>query len=69
MKLGIFATECMIKGQAHQLAFIVVKTNQKPLLSGYTCECLRPIKFMIPADVHTVEHTYSRALTKERGCV
>lgn len=64
--MGIFKTECMINGQIHQLAFEVVKTDQKPLLSGSTSERLGLIKFMTPAAVHTIERAHSRALTKEQ---
>ena len=64
--MGIFETECVVKGRPHQLAFEVVKTNQKPLLSVSTCERLGLIMFMVPADVHAIELTHPRALTKEQ---
>lgn len=64
--MGIFETESVIKGQTHPVTFEVVKTTQKPLLSGTTCERLGLIKFMSPAEVHAVEHTYPSVFTKEQ---
>lgn len=34
--LGVYSTQCVIRGKTHSLDFGIVQTDQKPLLSGET---------------------------------
>lgn len=64
--VGVFNTECLVKGERYQLSFEIVETNQSPLLSGSTCEQLGLMQFTIPEDVLKMEHERSNPLTKEQ---
>ncbi|XP_058012804.1 uncharacterized protein LOC131184921 [Ahaetulla prasina] len=52
--LGLFQTECSIYGDIYKLEFEIVEADQKPLLSGSTCEHLGLMQFTIPAELHNV---------------
>lgn len=50
----------------HKLDFEIVKSDQRPLISGSTCERLGLVRFTIPEELHAVEHAGVSTLTKER---
>ena len=73
--LGIFDTECTVRGCKYKLSFEVIKNGQHPLLSGDTSERLGFMHFTIPEEVlkvehakpdSTIEYALSRPLTKEK---
>ncbi|XP_061765807.1 uncharacterized protein LOC133558441 [Nerophis ophidion] len=64
--LGLYSTQCVIRGRTHKLDFKVMHTGQRPLLSGETCEILGLIRFTIPVELNKVEHCRRGDLTKER---
>lgn len=64
--LGLFSTNCTIKGHTYQLQFEIVETNQYPLLSGSTCERLGLMHFTIPEELHKVEDIVPGSLTKQQ---
>uniref|UniRef100_A0A673W9M9 Gypsy retrotransposon integrase-like protein 1 n=1 Tax=Salmo trutta TaxID=8032 RepID=A0A673W9M9_SALTR len=63
--LGLFVTECVLRGQKHTLEFEIVEASQQPLLSGSTCERLGLINFTIPADLNIVDNVQAGPLSKE----
>ncbi|KAK5893965.1 hypothetical protein CesoFtcFv8_010707 [Champsocephalus esox] len=63
--LGVYSTQCVIRGKTHRLDFEIVHTGQRPLLSGETCERLGLIRFTIPEELNKVEHCRKGDLTKE----
>lgn len=63
--MGLFSTHCIIRGKRHKLDFEIVKSDQRPLLSGSTCEELGLIRFTIPEELNSVEHSKLSMLTKE----
>ncbi len=63
--MGLFSTQCVIRGKRHKLDFEIVKSGQRPLLSGSTCEDLGLIRFTIPEELNSVEHIKLSMLTKE----
>ncbi|XP_034052535.1 uncharacterized protein LOC117533010 [Gymnodraco acuticeps] len=62
--LGVYSTQCVIRGKTHRLDFEIVHTGQRPLLSGETCERLGLIRFTIPEELNKVEHCRKGDLTK-----
>lgn len=64
--LGVYSTQCVIRGKTHSLDFEIVQTDQRPLLSGETCERFGLIRFTIPKELYKVEHCRHGDLTKER---
>ncbi|KAJ8006345.1 hypothetical protein DPEC_G00134270 [Dallia pectoralis] len=63
--MGLFSTQCVIRGKRHKLDFEIVQSSQRPLLSGSTCEDLGLIRFTIPEELNSVEHMKLSMLTKE----
>ncbi len=63
--MGLFSTQCVIRGKRHKLDFEIMKSGQRPLLSGSTCEDLGLIRFTIPEELNSVEHIKLSMLTKE----
>lgn len=53
--LGLFVTECVVRGSRHSLEFEIVEANQQPLLSGSTCERLGLIHFTVPAELNVMD--------------
>ncbi len=64
--MGLFSTQCIIRGKTHRLDFEVVVTSQTPLLSGETCETLGLTCFTIPEELNNVVHCEKGVLNKER---
>ncbi|KAJ8371257.1 hypothetical protein SKAU_G00112850 [Synaphobranchus kaupii] len=64
--LGKFHTECVVRGEKHNLTFEIVDTEQKPLLGGDTCERLGLVTFTVPEELNTVEARQSARLTKDQ---
>lgn len=64
--LGKFHTECVIRGEKHNLTFEIVDTEQKPLLGGGTCERLGLVTFTVPDELNTVDTSQSTPLTKDQ---
>lgn len=64
--LGLFQTECFIKGLRHKLEFEIVKADQNPLLSGSTCERLGLMHITIPDELHNMESHATGVLTEKR---
>uniref|UniRef100_A0A8C5Q7G7 Gypsy retrotransposon integrase-like protein 1 n=1 Tax=Leptobrachium leishanense TaxID=445787 RepID=A0A8C5Q7G7_9ANUR len=64
--LGLFRTECVLRGQRHKLEFEIVEARQKPLLSGSTCERLGLIHFSVPAELNVIDNQSKGPLTKHR---
>uniref|UniRef100_A0A8C5PCI9 ribonuclease H n=1 Tax=Leptobrachium leishanense TaxID=445787 RepID=A0A8C5PCI9_9ANUR len=62
--LGRFQTECCIRGHMHKLEFEIVGADQKPLLSGSTCEHLGLMQFTIPVELHNVDNLSAKSLTR-----
>ncbi|XP_060774454.1 uncharacterized protein K02A2.6-like [Neoarius graeffei] len=62
---GIFKTESVVKGKAHELTFEIVKSRQRPLLSGDTCERLGLVQFTIPEELLVVGHSSPVPLTRQ----
>lgn len=62
--LGLFQTECSIRDCIHKLNFEIVDADQKPLLSGSTCERLGLMLFTIPAELHNVDNQPAKSLTR-----
>lgn len=48
----MYSTYCNIRGKTHKLDFEIVHTDQRPLLSGETCERLGLIRFTIPEELN-----------------
>ncbi|GAA6083839.1 uncharacterized protein LOC115134386, partial [Tachysurus ichikawai] len=63
--MGVFDTECVVKGEKYQLSFEIVESSQNPLLSGSTCEQLGLMQITIPDDVLKIGYERSGPLTKE----
>ena len=63
--IGVYSTQCVIRGKTHRLDFEVVCTSQKPLLSGETCERLGLMRFTIPEELNKVEHCKAGELTRD----
>ncbi|KAI4873533.1 hypothetical protein NFI96_011364, partial [Prochilodus magdalenae] len=63
--MGIFDTDCVVRGKKYHLSFEIVKRTQSPLLSGCTCEHLGLMLFTIPDDIRTIEHLQSATVTRE----
>lgn len=63
--IGLFSTQCVTGGKRHKLNFEIVKSGQRPLFSGSTCEDLGLICFTIPEELNSVEHIKLSMLTKE----
>jgi len=59
--IGIYRTECVVRGKIHKLDFEIVRSNQRPLLSGSTSEHLGLMQFTILK----VEHSSTEPLTKQ----
>ena len=63
--IGIFKTECVVRGKMHELSFEIVRSSQRPLLSGDTCERLCLMHFIIPKELLMVGHSGSECLTRQ----
>lgn len=63
--MGVYSTQCVIRGKAHRLDNEILHSSQKPLLSGETCERLDLIHFTIPEELNRVEHCKAGELTKD----
>ena len=63
--MGVYSTQCVIRGKTHRLDFEVVCTSQKPLLSGETCERLGLMRFTIPQELNKVEQCKTGELTRD----
>ena len=63
--IGIFHTECVVRGKAHKLQFEIVRTGQRPLLSGETSERLGLVHFTIPEELLMVGHGSTEPLTRQ----
>ena len=63
--IGIFQTECVVRGKAHKLRFEIVRSGQRPLLSGETSERLGLMLFTIPEELLMVGHGSSEPLTRQ----
>lgn len=63
--MGVYSIQCVIRGKTPRLDFEVVRTSQKPLLSGETCERLGQIRFTIPKELNKLEHCKTGELTKD----
>lgn len=55
--IGIFKTECVVRGKTHKLSFEIVRSRQRPLLSGETSERLDLMYFTIPRELLMVRHS------------
>lgn len=60
--IGIFKTEYVVKGKTHELSFEIVRSGQRPLLSGETSERLGLMHFTIPKELLMVGHSSSEPL-------
>lgn len=63
--IGIFQTECVVRGKTHKLHFEIVRSGQRPLLSGETSERLGLMRFTIPEELLMVGHSSSEPLTRQ----
>lgn len=50
--VGISQTECVVRGKIHKLQFEIVRSGQRPLLSGETSERLGLMHFTILEELH-----------------
>lgn len=64
--VGIFHTECVVRGKVHRLRFEIVRSGQRPLLSGETSERLGLLHFTIPEELLMVGHGSSGPLTRQQ---
>lgn len=64
--MGIFRTEFVVRGVTHELNFEIVRSKQRPLLSGSTSERLGLMHFTIPHELLKVEHSSTKPLTKQQ---
>lgn len=62
---GIFHTVCVVRGKVHKLQFEIVRSRQRPLLSGETSERLGLMQFTIPEELLMVGHSSSGPLTRQ----
>lgn len=63
--IGIFQTECVVRGKTHKLQFEIVRGGQRPLLSGETSERLGLMHFTIPEELMMLGHDSSGTLTRQ----
>uniref|UniRef100_A0AAV2KDB0 ribonuclease H n=1 Tax=Knipowitschia caucasica TaxID=637954 RepID=A0AAV2KDB0_KNICA len=64
--VGIFRTECVVRGRRHMLDFEIVRGNQRPLLSGSTSVALGLLHFTIPDELHKIDQRSATPLTKQQ---
>lgn len=64
--IGIFLTECVVRGKVHKLRFEILRSGQRPLLSGETSERLGLLHFTIPEELLMVGHGSSGPLTRQQ---
>ncbi|KAK7918719.1 hypothetical protein WMY93_010003 [Mugilogobius chulae] len=64
--IGIFRTECVVRGKSHMLDFEIVRCHQRPLLSGTTSVELGLMHFTIPHELNKIDQNHSVPLTKQQ---
>lgn len=63
--IGIFQTECVVRGKTHKLRFEIVRRGQRPLLSGETSERRGLMRFTIPEKLMMLGHGSTEPLTRQ----